>query len=374
MKIALIHDWFTEYAGSEQAVEQILNCYPNADIFTLADFLPDEFRFFLNDKKVKTSFIQNLPFAEKIFRQYLLLMPFAIEQFDLSEYDLVISSSHAFAKGIITGPNQLHISYVHTPIRYAWDLQPQYLKEAGIEKGLKSFFARYILHKIRLWDYRTANGVDYFLANSNYIAARIWKTYRRDSKVIHPPVNIEMFEIKSKRDDFYLSLSRMVPYKKIGLIVEAFSKMPDKKLIVVGQGTEFKKIKKIATKNIELLGYQPFREVKKYMEAAKAFVFAAEEDFGIAPVEAQACGVPVIAYGRGGVLDSVIEGETGIFFKNQSCNDIIEAVNSFEKNFNSFDSDKIRKNAEKFSREEFRKKFKSFVDCKLEAKFNCKNN
>ena len=298
MKIAVVHDWLVVYGGAEKVLEQILNIYPEADLFALVDFLDEDKRDFIKDKKVKTSFIQRLPKAKTKYRNYLPLMPLAIEQLDLSKYDLIISSSYCVAKGIITSPNQVHISYVHSPIRYAWDLQHQYLKEAGLTKGLKGWLAKIILHYMRIWDTRTSNGVDYFIANSKFIAKRIWKCYRREADVIYPPVDVEAFEYCDQKEDFYLTASRMVPYKKMDLIVEAFTHIPDKKLIVIGTGPDFDKIQKIAQghDNIKLMGYQPFSVLKEHMQKAKAFVFAAEEDFGITPVEAQACGTPVIAY------------------------------------------------------------------------------
>lgn len=232
-------------------------------------------------------------------------MPLAIEQLDVSKYDLVISSSHAVAKGVITGPDQLHISYVHSPIRYAWDLQHQYLRESGLDKGIKGTLARYILYKIRNWDYRTANGVDSFVSNSDFIARRIHKVYRRKATTIYPPVDVSAFNYQGDKEDFYLTASRMVPYKKIDVIVQAFNKMPDKKLVVIGNGPDFNKIKSIAGSNVKILGYQPFEVLKDHMQRVKGFVFAAEEDFGITPVEAQACGTPVIAFGKGGSLKSI---------------------------------------------------------------------
>jgi len=373
MKIALVHDWFTVYAGSERVVEQILECYPEADLFALVDFIPTEDRGFLKGKKVRTSFLQGLPFARKKYRQYLPLMPLAIEQFDLSSYDLVISSSHAVAKGVITGPDQPHISYVHSPIRYAWDLQAQYLKEAGLEKGLKSWIARWILHKIRQWDVRTANGVDEFIANSKYIARRIKKVYGRDSTVIYPPVDVHSFTLQDKKEDFYLTASRMVPYKKVDTIVEAFSLMPEKRLVVIGDGPDFKKVRSKAGKNVEILGYQKPEVLKEHLQKAKAFVFMAEEDFGIAPLEAQACGTPVIAYGKGGVVESVQglwegsaakNGCTGVFFRDQKPDALKTAIDFFEKNYESFSPQNSRKNAENYSKESFRRKFKEFVDTK----------
>ena len=251
-------------------------------------------------------------------------------------------------------------------MRYAWDLYFQYLKEANLRKGIKAFILKSILHYIRIWDFTAANRVDHFIANSNYVAHRIKKIYNRKSKVIYPPVAINDFKLASQKDDFYLTVSRMVPYKKIDLIVQAFSKMPDKKLLVIGAGPDLRKVKQVAGKNIELLGFQPFEELKKYMEKAKAFVFAADEDFGIVPVEAQACGTPVIAFGKGGVLETVIENETGIFFREQNEQSLIQAVNSFERNIDHFDSSLIRKNAERFSQARFRDEYIEFVNNKYE--------
>ncbi|WP_254639342.1 glycosyltransferase, partial [Cohnella sp. GbtcB17] len=278
MKVAIVHEWLTTYAGSEKVVEQMLEVYPEADVFVMVDFLPEKDRGFLKGKKVRTSFLQNMPFAKKKYRQYLPLMPLAIEQFDLSAYDLILSSSHAVAKGVITGPNQLHISYVHSPIRYAWDMQHQYLKESGLQRGLKGAFAKWMLSRIRMWDYRTANGVDYFIANSEFIANRIWKVYRRESSVIYPPVNVNAFAYREDKEDFYLTASRMVPYKKMDMIAEAFAGMPDKKLVIIGDGPDMEKVKAHAAKapNIQVLGYQPDEVLIDHMQRAKAFVYAAE--------------------------------------------------------------------------------------------------
>ena len=362
MKVAIIHDWLVTYAGAEKVLEELLLLYPHADLFSTVDFLEENQRSFIMNKKVETTFIQNLPFAKKKYRQYLPLMPLAIEQLDLSKYDVVISSSHAVAKGVITGPDQLHISYVHSPIRYAWDLQHQYFKEANLQTGLKAFLAKSIMHYIRLWDYRTAIGVDYFLSNSKFIGKRIKKVYGRTSKVIYPPVDVSSFSLRQKKDDFYITASRMVPYKKIDIIVEAFSKMNDKKLIVIGEGPDIQKIKAKAGSNVTLLGYQPSEVLIDHMQRAKAFIFAAEEDFGITPVEAQACGTPVIAYGKGGALETVIgEGEekTGVFFYKQEVGSIAEAVEKFEGM--KFEPEKIREHALKFSPNNFRNDFQQFV-------------
>jgi glycosyltransferase involved in cell wall biosynthesis len=369
MKVAIIHDWLVVYAGAEKVLEQLLQLYPEADLYSIVDFLPVDKRQFIQNKPVTTSFIQNLPFARNKFRHYLALMPYAVEQFDLSGYDLIISSSYAVAKGVITGPDQLHISYVHTPIRYAWDLQHQYLKESGLSRGIKGSVAKWMLHRMRLWDSRTANGVNSLIANSNYIANRIWKVYRRHSTVIYPPVDIDRFLLEENKQEYYLTASRMVPYKKIDLIVEAFSTLPDKKLIVIGDGPEYAKIKSKAKSNVKLLGYQPSEQLEKYMQEAKAFVFAAEEDFGIVSVEAQSCGTPVIAFGKGGALETVIgldkEKPTGVFFREQSVLSLVEAITQFESNVHRISYANCRDNALRFSAAVFRERFKQHVEEQL---------
>lgn len=367
MKIALVHDWFTEYAGAERVVEQILKIIPSADLFSVVDFLPDNKRDFILNKKINTTFIQHLPFSKNKFRNYLMLMPLAIEQFDLSSYDIVISSSHAVAKGVITGPDQIHICICYSPIRYAWDMQHQYLKESKLDKGLKGWITKYMLHKIRMWDYRTSNGVDQFIAISNFIARRIKKVYGRDSLIIYPPVNINDFTLVEKKEDFYLTVSRMVPYKRIDLIAEAFSlKLPDKKLVIIGDGSQMEMVKAVSASNVTLLGYQDNKTVKEYMQKAKAFIFAAEEDFGIAPLEAQACGTPVIAYKKGGAVETVVDldntNPTGVFFKEQNIESLSKAVIEFESNIKKISPHNCRENAEKFSEEIFLSNFKNLLD------------
>jgi glycosyltransferase involved in cell wall biosynthesis len=366
MKIAIVHDWLTTYAGAEKVLEQILHVFPEADLYSVIDFVDDSNRSFLLNKPVRTSFIQNLPLAKTKYRKYLFLMPLAIEQLDMSAYDLVISDSHALSKGVITGPSQIHVAYIHSPIRYAWDLQHQYLHESGLTKGMTGWFAKIILHYMRLWDLRTANGVDHFIANSHFIAKRIWKVYRREADVIYPPVDGNTFALCEEKDSYYLTVSRMVPYKKVNVIVEAFNNMPSNKLVVIGDGPDFNKIKSIAKGNIELLGYQPTDVMRQYMQKAKAFIFAAEEDFGITPVEAQACGTPVIAFGRGGALETVLppdrENPTGVFFDSQTKESIIDAVKYFEKNQSLFQASACRKNALRFSEDNFRRNFKNYID------------
>ena len=372
MKKALIHDWYTVYGGAERCVESFTNIWVDFDHFSLVDDLSDENRsIILKNKKTTNSFIQNLPFGKKKYRSYLPLFPMAIEQFDLSDYEVIISSSSSVAKGVLTRPDQLHISYVYSPVRYAWDLYHQYLRESGLETGVKGFLAKYFLHRLRLWDYSTANRPDHYIAISKYVAERIRKIYNKESIVIYPPVDTKSFTISESTGDYYITCSRMVPYKKIDLIVEAFAKT-DKRLIVIGEGPDYQKIKQLATKNIELLGFLEKNKVLNLIKKAKAFIFAAEEDFGIAPIEAQAAGVPVIAFGKGGILETVkgqfaneeIIGSaiTGIFFEQQNIASLLNAVKYFEKNYAIFDKETIRQNAQKFSVERFEKEFRETVE------------
>ena len=356
MKVAIVHEWFSTYAGSERVVEQLLGVVPQADLFALVDFLADNDREFIGNRPVTTSMIQRMPWAKKRFRAYLPLMPLAVEQLDVSGYDVVISSNHAVAKGVIIGPDQRHISYVHSPIRYAWDLQHQYLKEEGLT-GLRGFAARLILHYLRLWDQSTASRVNTFVANSKYIARRIRNCYQRDAEVIYPPVDVDAFELHETKEDFYLTASRLVPYKRMPLIAEAFSAMPNRKLVVVGDGSDLDKVKAAAGPNVEVLGYQSTATLRDLMRRARAFVFAAEEDFGITPVEAMACGTPVIAYGRGGATESVIAGQSGLFFEKQTPQSIVEAVDRFEKTLECYVPSDIRKRADFFRPERFREQF-----------------
>lgn len=368
MKVAVVHEWLVDHSGSEKVLEQILNIFPDADLFSVVEFLPNHLKYFIQDKTVQTTFIQKLPFAKKKYRSYLPLMPLAIEQLDVSAYDLVISNSHAVAKGVITHSNQLHLCYCHSPSRYGWDLYHQYLRESGLHQGLKGAMAKLFLHYFRLWDLSTINRIDAFAANSQYIADRIHKVYRRNATVIHPPVNVQDFTLHTKKDDFFLTASRFVPYKKIDLIVESFTRMPDKKLIVIGDGPDAEKIKAKAGVNVHFMGFQSLEVLKQHMQRAKAFIFAADEDFGIVPVEAQACGTPVIAYRRGGVLETVIPYKTGLFFEEQSVSSLVEAINRYEKSYLSFDAKIIREHAEQFSVSTFKANFITFVEAHLHQK------
>lgn len=369
MKKALINDWYYVNGGAEKVIHSLNAIWNDFDHFSLIDFLNEEDRhFILNGKKVKTTFIQNLPTVKNNHRKFLQLFPSAIEQFDLSEYELIFSSSSSIAKGVRTNKNQLHICYCHSPMRYAWDLQEQYLKDSGLDKGLKGMYAKYVLNKIRKWDVSNAVNVTFFIANSNHVADRIKNRYNRDSVVIYPPVDTTFFSLQEEKEKYYFTASRMVSYKKMQLIVEAFNEMPNLKLIVAGTGPEFDKIQQIAKDNIAVVGPVSQLELKEYLQNAKAFVFAAEEDFGIIPVEAQACGTPVIAYAKGGILETVVNEQTGLFFNEQTVDAIKEAIAVFETKI--FDSKAIRAHALQFSKERFEKEIQSFVDEKYQQHLN----
>lgn len=362
MKVAIIQEWLVSIGGSDKVVKAIKDIFPNADIYTLVANKEVCSELGIDYSQVKTSFIQKLPFGTTKHRMYLPIFPYAIEQFDLRGYDVVISSSHAVAKGVLTKADQLHICYCHSPVRYAWDMYNEYLEESNLKKGFKSILAKYILHRIRQWDVLSSFRVDHFISNSNYVGNRIRKTYRRDSQTIYPNIDISKFTPCFEKEDFYLTSSRLVPYKKIDIIVEAFNNMPDKKLFVIGSGPDLIKIKKMASTNVTVMGYQLFDILKEKMQKAKAFIFAADEDFGMIPIEAQACGTPVIAYGKGGSLETVVNNETGIYFDEQNSSSIISAVNQFETIQNKLDYKAIRKHAEKFSEERFKTEFREFVE------------
>ena len=374
LKVAVIHEWLLVEAGAEKVLSEIFKLFPDADLFCLIDFLPPKERGFIDNRATKTSFIQKLPFVKERYRLYLPLMPLAIEQFDLSTYDLVISCNYAVAKGVITGPNQLHISYIHSPMRYAWDLQFQYLRQAHLERGVKSWLARWILHKMRLWDTRTAAGVDHYIANSEFIARRIKKVYGRRATVIYPPVATDYFTPgKEAKENFYLTVSRLVSYKHIDVLIKAFAKLPERKLIVIGSGPEEKHLQAMAGDNVTMIGFQETETVRDYLRRARAFLFATEEDFGIAPLEAQACGTPVIAYGRGGIRETVVTPDnksgqpaTGLFFSTQQPASVVAAINHFEEQEQNFTSTACRENALRFSTALFRREFQGFVKTRYE--------
>ena len=357
IKIAFVHEWLVTYAGSEKVLSEMLKEFPESDLYCLVDFSDGKFRSHFFGKKFQTSFLQKFWFFPKIYQYLFPLMQIAVEQFDMGDYDLVISNSHSVAKGLITGPDQLHISYCYTPMRYAWDLQHQYLREQHMNRKPSGILARMILHRARIWDLRTSNGVDHFIACSDYIRRRIWKVYRRDSEVIYPGVDTDYFTIGPAKGDFYLTSSRLVPYKKIALIVEAFKHMPGRRLVVIGTGPQYKYVLRNAGPNVSVLGFQSDEVLLAHMQSAKAFIFAAEEDFGITPLEAQACGTPVLAFGRGGASETVIDGVTGLHFWSQSVDSICDVVGRFEASGQIFDPEVIRQHALNFSIARFRSEF-----------------
>ena len=369
MRVAIVHDWLYVLGGAEKVLSAMLRCFPSADAYTVFDILPEQQREKSMLPRSRTTILQKMPALRRMHRSYLPLMPLAIEQIDFSKYDLIISSSHAVAKGIITGPDQLHVAYVHSPMRYAWDLQHQCLRDAGLDKGLKSWIARYILFKMRLWDARTAAGVDTYIANSNFVSRRIKKCYGRDATVIYPPVYVNKQlpigdHLPSNQPPFFLAASRLVPYKNMHSVVEAFALMPDKRLIVAGDGPEAGRLRAIDAPNVTFAGFLPDPDLRRLMRNAKAFVFAAEEDFGIVPVEAQGEGTTVIALGRGGARETVIttgSTPTGMFFDSPQPGSIADAVRAFDEHPESFDRSACHTNALRFCADNFEREFKSKI-------------
>jgi glycosyltransferase involved in cell wall biosynthesis len=355
-KIAIIHDWLTNVAGAERVLENLMSTYPDAQLFTsvvMRDNLNENFK----ERNIKTSFLQKLPNFIKKRHQWLFpLYPLAFESFDLSGYDIVISSSTCASKGVITGTNTIHICYCHTPMRYVWEQKEHYEKRMGI---LNKFLFRVLEHYMRIWDYASSQRVDYFIANSHEVRKRIKKTYGRDSVVIYAPVRCSYFLPSETDGDFYLVISRLVTPKRFDLAVQACSEL-GKKLFVIGNGPELKYLKKIAGDNIKFFGYLQDDEVKKYMSECKALLFPGEEDFGIVPIEIMSCGRPVIAYGKGGVLDTVVDGKTGVLFNEQTVESLKEAIEKFEGMV--FDKWVIREHALKFDESVFRERIREFVE------------
>jgi len=365
---AFIHEWLTPEAtgGSELVVQEILS-HLDAQLYALIDFESRNPKSYLYRRLIHTTFLQHFPGAKYGVQKYLPLLPIAIEQFDLRGYDIILSSSHAVAKGVLTSPQQLHVCYCHTPMRYAWDLTFDYLHSSRMGKGLPGYLTRYILHQLRQWDVISANRVDYFIANSQHTARRIWRCYRRSAEVIYPPVNTQRFQFQADRQDFYLTVSRLVNYKKVELIVQAFNQL-GRSLVIIGTGPQLEELQKLARANIKILGWQPDLVVEDYMKNAKAFVYAACEDFGIAPVEAQACGTPVIAYGHGGTAETVRDLRqqpdqgTGILFPHQTAASLVEAVECFEQYGRRLSPEQIRRHASQFDASIFRQRYFSFVE------------
>ena len=370
LRVAVVHDWLVVYGGAERVLEHILDMYPQADLFSLIDFVPPEQRHFLRGKTPNTSFLQRLPGARSHYRKMLPLMPLAIEQLDLTGYDLIISSHYSVAKGVLSGPNQVHVCYCHSPMRYAWDHYQSYLREMNLRRGPASWFARWQLHRIRGWDQRSSVAVDQFIANSQFVARRIAKFYGRDCAVIAPPVDTQLFSLVPEKEDFYVCAGPFVPFKRIDLVAEAFAAMPSKKLVLIGDGPEMEKIKSKAGPNCVFTGFLPPDQVYGYLSRARAFIFPSEEDFGMVPVEAQAWGTLVIALGRGGALETVVAwtrslGEnkmaTGTFFEEQTAQSLIQAVEKFEAIEADLSAANISHHAQSFSIDSFKRKFQCAV-------------
>jgi len=363
-RVAIVFEWFQRFGGVERVVAEMRQALPGADLFALVHDSEGVAGTPLEGVPVRTSFIQSLPWAKSKYRLYLPLMPIAVEQFDLRPYDIVLSSSHTVAKGVLTRADQLHVSYVYTPVRYAWDLYFDYLAESGMDRGIKSWLARLVLHYLRLWDVSAANRVDAYLVISSYVARRVCKLYRRTARVIYPPVDVERYRPDLPREEFFVAVSRFVPYKRLDLIAKAFAMM-GQELVVIGDGPERFNLERMVEPNVKLLGYQPDDVVADYLQRARAFVFAADEDFGIAPVEAQAAGCPVIAYAKGGALETVVgwpaPEATGIFFDEQTPEALEAAVRLFEDREDDFEPEVCRRNAERFGRERFQVEFRDAV-------------
>lgn len=362
-RVAVVHDWLTSHGGAERVLGEILRIYPEAELFAVCDFLDGDQRGFLGGREVTTSFIQRLPGARRKYRYYLPLMPLAVEQLDMRGFDLVLSSSHAVAKGVITGPEQLHVAYVHSPMRYAWDLQHDYLERVGLTSGIRSMVVRWMLHRIRMWDVRTVAGVDKYVANSMYIRRRIQKIYGRPAEVVYPPVDVDYFTpSETARKEYYVTVSRLVPYKRVDLIIRAFNSTPSRELVIIGDGPERRYLKRLAKSNVRMLGVVPPGTLRRYVSEAKAFVFAAEEDFGIAPLESQSSGTPVIAYGHGGTRETVLDGVTGVLFGEQTADALLGALQQFESARRNWDPVQIREHAMSFSASRFRGEFRRVIE------------
>ncbi len=365
--IAFVHEWLTEWGGSEDSLRMMLACYPQARLHATIDFLSQSDRSRLGAATIRTTFLQRAPGVRNRFWNYLPLTPLAVESHDLRDAHVIVSSSHACAKGVLTRGDQLHLSYVYSPMRYAWDLHQTYLEDYGLSRGARGLLARFMFHRLRMWDRQTANNVDLMIAISRHVQHRIWRTYRRPSRVLYPPVRTDLFQLQTRKEDHYVTVSRLVSYKRIDVLLEAFRAMPSRKLVVIGDGPELPRLRASCPPNVSLLGRQPDDVVRQHLQAARAFLFAAHEDFGISPVEAQACGTPVIAYGAGGSLETVrglhgADRPTGLFFREQTPASVIEAVQAFEQAGASFVPETCREWAEHFSEERFRREFTGCVE------------
>ena len=357
MKVALVHDYLNQYGGAERVLEAFCQIFPKAPIYTLL-YDKEKTGWAFENRRIQTSFLQKIPLLKSHHRPFLMFMPLAIEQFDLSQYDLVLSDSASYAKGVITSPKTLHICYCHTPIRYAWDDSHRYIEEFGYP-GLVKKFIPFFMNYIRLWDEQAALRVDKFIANSQFVAKRIKKYYHQDSEVIHPPVKTNLFYLADRLDNYFLMVGRFLPYKRFDLAIKTFNQL-GLPLKIIGDGPEKKKLQKEAKSNIEFVGLVSDEKLKDYYAHCQAFIFPQEEDFGITAVEAMAAGRPVIAYQAGGALEIVQPGITGLFFKEQTKEHLIEVLRNFKSA--DFNPNLIREKAVEFDEGKFKEKIKELID------------
>ncbi|MEF3304497.1 glycosyltransferase [Paenibacillus sp. GYB003] len=362
MKIALVHDYLNQYGGAERVLEVFMEMFPDAPVYTLIANLskmPERFK----EADIRTSFIQSIPFSKNHYKKMLGLFPIAVEQMDLRNYDLVLSSSSAFVKGVLTTPSQIHVCYCHTPMRYVWDLYHQYMQE--ITNPVFSRVLPYILHKVRIWDQVSSQRPDYYISNSHNVSKRIQKYYNRNSHVIHPPVSFSQTGLLGESEDFYLIVSRLLPYKRIDLVIETFNQL-EWPLVIIGDGYDRQRLERLAGPTVKMLGYQSDAVIHEHYSKCKAFILAGEEDFGITPLEAQAHGKPVIAFGKGGALETVKDGVTGVFFDEQTVESLIQALNRLQ-NLN-LNPAAIRDHADSFNENRFKKQIMDFIHDALSAK------
>lgn len=359
MKVAFVHDWFTIPAGAEKVAQEIIDVIQPHAVFSLFNFMESKaLQQITQGREVATTFLQKIPKANEHYRYLLPFYPRAVQSIDLSEFDVIISSSWMAAKGVKKLPHQTHICYCHTPMRMAWGLENVYLEKYGFNQGWKRWFAKKLIRRLKNWDRKSAEGVDYFVANSHFVAERIRYAYYSKSTVIYPPIDTKKFRLQTVKHDFFFCATRFVDYKNIDLIIEAFSKLPNHKLVIAGQGPMEKILRKKATSNVRFLGWVDDSTLVYYMQRAKAYINASIEDFGIAGLEAQSCGTPVIALSAGGYSETVKEGRTGLFFHREHPEALADAILRFEKM--EFDPYVVRKNAVTFDTEVFREQMLNF--------------
>jgi len=363
MKVAIVYDWLTQMRGGERCLEVFCELFPQADLYTLLH-IPGACSETIERMKIHASFIQKMPYAYSKYRSYLPLFPFAIERFNLKDYELVFSSSHCVAKGVIPGPEATHICYIYTPMRYIWDMFDEYFSEekvGRVQRGMIQSVATFL----RTWDAASSDRVDHFIAISRHVQKRVMKYYRRDSQLLHPPVDTSFFQPGGQAKDYYLTVSGLVPYKRIELAIHACNQLK-RNLLIIGTGPEASRLARLARHpGIRFLGYQDQEALRKYYQECRALIFPGEEDFGIAPVEAMSCGRPVIAYGRGGALDTVETGEsgnpTGVLFQEQSTQALVQAILEFEKSAKEFNPQALRSHAQTFDRSLFKSRLDAMI-------------